>query len=125
MRIGLAKLESGRHACHSRSKAAVNASRNGWLQLRAAEGDVRCFDDREDFVARDEFHFLDRTRGNDRSDFANACLDNYFTDDFVGHDAFDCSRKLVADALFHKFVKIVRGRSQRQRLQRIGADARL
>ena len=70
-------------------------------QLRAAEGNVSCFHHREDFVAWHDFHFLDRARGNDRRDVANARLDDYFTDDFVGHNAFHSSRELVSDAFFH------------------------
>jgi hypothetical protein len=72
------------------------------LQLRAAEGNVGCFHQREDFVAGHDFHFVDRARGNDRRDFSDARLDDYFTEDFVGHNAFHSSRELVSDALFHK-----------------------
>ena len=71
-------------------------------RLGAAEGNVSCFHQREDFVARLEFHFLDRARCNDRRDFADARLEDYFTDDFVGHNGFHGSRELVSDALFHK-----------------------
>ena len=72
------------------------------LQLRAAGGSIGCFHQREDFVARHEAHLLDRARGNDRRDFSDARLDDYFTGDFVGHDAFYRSRELVSDAFFHK-----------------------
>ena len=74
----------------------------GSVQLRAADGNVSCFHQRENFVARHEVHFIDRARGNDRSDFADAGLDDYFTGDFVGHNAFHGSRELVSDAFFHK-----------------------
>ena len=82
------------------------ALRCGRLQLGTAQRNVSCFHQCEDFVARHYFHFLDRARCNDRRDFPDARLDDYFTDDFVGHDAFHGSRKLVADALFHKFRTI-------------------
>ena len=79
----------------------LSASLALWLQLRAAEGNVGCFHQRQDFVAWHDFHFLDRARGNDRRDVADARLDDYFTEDFVGHNAFNSSRELVSDAFFH------------------------
>src|SRR5205085_12469208 len=33
-------------------------------------------------------------------------VDNYFTEDFVGHDAFHRSLELVSDALFHNHCKL-------------------
>jgi len=91
-----------RHAATALEKGQSQRPALGGLQLHAAEGDVSCFHKREDFVARHEVHFLDRARCNDRSDFADARLDDYFTEDFVGHNAFHGSRELVADAFFHK-----------------------
>ncbi len=72
-------------------------------RLRAAERNVSCFYQREDFVAGLKFQFLDRARCNDRRDITDARLDDYFTDDFVGHDAFHGSRELVSGALFHNW----------------------
>ena len=79
-------------------KAAVSDS---GPQLRAADGNVGCFHQREDFVARHKVHFLDRARGDNRRDLSDARLNDYFTRHFVGHDAFHTSRELVSDAFFH------------------------
>lgn len=66
-----------------------------------AQGDVRGFDENEHFVAKLELHFFDRPGGDNRSDFTDACLDDHFTEDFVGDNTLNCAWKLIADALLH------------------------
>jgi hypothetical protein len=56
-----------------------SATRLSGLRSSAAEGNASCFHQRKDFVPRNDFHFLDRARCNDRRDFADARLDDYFT----------------------------------------------
>src|SRR5207248_6124724 len=56
-----------------------------------------CFHQGQNFVAGLQFHFQDRAGCNDGRDFPDAGIDNYFTEDFIGHNAFHGSRKLVSD----------------------------
>ena len=56
-----------------------------------AKGNVSRFHESEDFIARLEFHRLDRACGNNRREFPNGRLDDHFTKDFVGDNALDRS----------------------------------
>jgi hypothetical protein len=69
-----------------------------------AQGDVRGLDEDKDVVADLELHFFDRADGDDRDDFTNACLNDDFTENFVGDDALNSAgKKLIVDALFFTF----------------------
>ena len=67
----------------------------------SAQGDVRGLDEDKDVVTDLELHFFHRAGGDYRGDFTDACLNDDFTENFVGDDALNCAGKLIADALFH------------------------
>ena len=88
----LPQSHRGRHGLCCRCSASFQNIRVQSRLASPSKGNVSRFHESEDFIARLEFHLLDRTRRNNRRYLPNARLDDHFTEDFVGDNVLDRSR---------------------------------